>query len=70
MGRHLLKFATAESPRAGALSYETRPQYPLRGKLTARRGIARVQRVAKLELVVDCVEGRRHLPIVEIKRAA
>ena len=57
-------------PARGRLSYETRPQYPLRGKITERRGIAKVQRVAKLELVVGNVEGREHLPIIELRAAA
>ena len=38
--------------------YETRARHPLRGKITERRGIATVQRVAKLELIVSNVEGR------------
>ena len=58
------------TPAQRILSYETRPAHPLRSKLTERRRIERVQRVAGLELVVGHVEGRRHLPIVELRPVA
>jgi hypothetical protein len=52
------------------LGYETRALHPLRGKVSQRRQIESVERVAGLELVVSYVEGRRHLPIIELRPAA
>jgi len=57
-------------PAQHVLGVETRPGHPLRGKLTERRGIQKVERAERLELVVGHLEGRAHLPIVEIRKAA
>jgi transposase InsO family protein len=51
-------------------SYEPRPRHPLESKLSARRRIGRVTRVERLELIVTQVEGRKHLPVVELRAAA
>ena len=50
--------------------YETRARHPLGGKISTRRGIAKVRRVTRLKLVVGYVENRTHLPIVELTAAA
>jgi hypothetical protein len=43
--------------------FETRARMPTRGKLRAKRGIV-------VELDINYLEGRRHLPIVRLKRVA
>jgi putative transposase len=54
-------------PTRDATSWEVRPRYPLRdGRATKRRRRAG----GALRLVVTNVEGRKHLPIVELRRAA
>jgi transposase InsO family protein len=61
--------ATPDEIRAGRTPatelprFETRPRYPTKHALRAERGV-------KLELVVDYLEGRRHLPIVSLRRRA
>ena len=57
-------------PAHRVLGYETRPRHPLRGKLAQRRRIQKVESVGKLELVVSHLEGRKHLPVLELRRAA
>ena len=57
-------------PAHKALGYETRPRHPPRGKVAQRRGVEHVERAVGLKLVVDYVEGRKHLPIVQLKSAA
>ncbi len=43
--------------------FETRPRYPSRHALCAQRGV-------KLELCIDYLQGRKHLPLVSLRRAA
>lgn len=50
--------------------FETRPGYPLDGKMRERRRIKTMMRVEGIELVVDHLEGQRHLPVVELRQAA
>ncbi len=52
------------SPEPGVL-FETRPRWPI---VTGRDG--RCQRAGRLHLTIKFVEGRRHLPIVELEQAA
>ncbi len=52
------------SPNPG-VRFETRPRWPTE---TGRDG--RSQRAGRLHLIVKFVEGRRHLPVVELTRAA
>ncbi len=56
-------------PAHKVFGYETRAMHPLYGRITKRRGIERVERMTKLELIVSNVEGRQHLPIVELPAA-
>ena len=52
------------SPNPG-VRFETRPPWPVD---TGRDG--RCQRAGRLHLTIKFVEGRRHLPVVELTRAA
>jgi hypothetical protein len=46
--------------------FETRPRYPI----AEARGSPQIERVSHLQLRVAYLEGCRHLPCVEIDRAA
>jgi hypothetical protein len=48
-------------------SWEARPRYPLRDRRATRK---RRRAKGALPLVVTHVEGRKHLPIVALRRAA
>jgi hypothetical protein len=54
-----------EASSEPGVRFETRPRWPTE---TGREG--RCQRAGRLHLMVKFVEGRRHLPVVELTRAA
>jgi hypothetical protein len=50
-----------QDERQRARSYESRPRVPTKNEAV---------RVKRIQLILKFLEGRRHLPIVELKRAA
>ncbi len=54
-----------EASSEPSVRFEPRPRWPVN---TGRDG--RCQRAGRLHLIVKLVEGRRHLPVVELTRAA
>ena len=51
------------APPAQVVRFEPPPRWPLPAG-------GRCQRAPRVHLMLKCVEGRRHLPVVELKRAA
>jgi transposase InsO family protein len=54
---------TSQTPARDLPRFEPRPRYPAGAELRGERGDT-------LELKVDYLEGRKHLPIVQLRRAA
>jgi hypothetical protein len=50
--------------------FEPRRRWPTGGACASPQTVIRGERGRKLSLVVGYVEGRRHLPIVELRKAA
>ena len=50
--------------------FEPRAQWPRRSPCASPQAGIRGERGAKLTLIVGFLEGRRHLPVVELQRAA
>jgi len=50
--------------------FEPRAQWPRRSRCASPQAGIRGERGAKLTLMVGSLEGRRHLPVIELKRAA
>jgi transposase InsO family protein len=62
-------YADRRPANAGS-RFEPRRNWPTRGPCASPQTAIRGRRGTKLSLVVGYVEGRRHLPVVELRRAA
>lgn len=62
-------YADCRSANAGP-RFEPRRNWPTKGPCASPQTAIRGRRGTKLSLVVGYVEGRRHLPVVEFRRAA
>ena len=69
-GRTPLEVYRALPPANGAARFEPRRYWPRKSRCASPVAPIRGRRGSQLKLVVDHIDGRRHLPIVELKRAA
>jgi len=69
-GRTPLEAYRALPPANGAARFEPRRCWPRKSRCTSPAAPVKGRCGARLELVVSHVDGRRHLPVVELKRAA
>lgn len=58
------------APANAKRRYEPRKEWPLRSPCADPHTKVKGKRGARVQLVVGFLEGRKHLPIVELKRAA
>ena len=59
-----------QCPGNTAFRFEPRTMWPRRSSCAAPQAQIRGRRGAKLTLVIGYLEGRQHLPVVELRRAA
>jgi len=57
-------------PANRQLRYEPRKKWPTRSPCAQPRAKIKGRRGVVLELRVGCFEGRKHLPVVELRKAA
>jgi transposase InsO family protein len=57
-------------PANARVRFEPRGSWPPRSPCASPQTAIRGKRGTKLSLVVGCVEGKRHLPVVELRQAA
>ncbi len=69
-GRTPNEVYTGQPPANAALRFEPRTMWPRRSSCAAPQAQIKGRRGAKLTLVVGYLEGRKHLPVVELRRAA
>ncbi len=69
-GRTPTEVSTGQRPANATFRFEPRTAWPRRSSCAAPQAQIEGRRVAKLTLVVSYLEGRKHLPIVELRRAA
>ncbi|MEE8241338.1 MAG: integrase core domain-containing protein [Nitrospirales bacterium] len=61
---------TGQRPANATFRFEPRTMWPRRSSCAAPQAQIKGRRGAKLTLVVGYLEGRKHLPVVELRRAA
>ncbi len=69
-GRTPTEVYTGQRPANVAFRFEPRTMWPRGSSCAAPQAQIRGRRGAKLTLVVGYVEGRKYLPVVELRRAA
>ena len=69
-GRTPNEVYTGQRPANATFRFEPRTMWPRRSSCAAPQAQIKGRRGAKLTLVVGYLEGRKHLPVVELRRAA
>jgi transposase InsO family protein len=69
-GRTPLEVYRVLPPANEAARFEPRRHWPRKSRCASPAALIRGKRGARLKLVVDHIDGRQHLPVVELKRAA
>ena len=57
-------------PRNANPRYEPRPKWPLESHCAAPQTRIKGKRGGRLNLVIGYLEGRKHLPVIELRKAA
>jgi putative transposase len=69
-GRTPQELYRALPPANQAARFEPRPRWPRKSRCASPAAPIKGRRGSRLKLVVDHIDGRAHLPVVELKRAA
>ena len=69
-GRTPNEVYTGQRPANATFRFEPRTMWPRRSSCAAPQAQIKGRRGAKLTLVIGYLEGRKHLPVVELRRAA
>jgi len=58
------------SPRNTNPRFEPRPRWPRESRCAAPQAMIKGKRGVRIKLVIDYLEGRKHLPVIELRKAA